>query len=340
METMEEIIRNISSQTGIGEEDIRKRIKEKQRDLSNLISEEGAAYIVAKEHGIELIKKKEYDIKIGNIIAGMKAFNVTARVLKKDDIKEFKTEKAQGKLCPLQIGDETGIIRLILWNDQSDAAENIKRDNLIKIQGAYAKDNLGRVEISVGRSGKIEKVQDSAEIPYADEIEKRFGIESPIAKNHRKRKIKDLREGENARIRACIVSLFENNPFFFTCPDCGMKVKDICEAHGKKEPNLFLSGIIDDGTGNMRAIFFRKNAEKLIGMGTAEAWELFDKTKTASSITCRVALGKDYIFSGFVKKNKLFERMEFVANEVEEVNVKEEIKDLIGLMESQKGSVC
>jgi hypothetical protein len=332
MENLEEIISRISSQTGADKNEILLRVKEKQRELSNLISEEGAAYIVAKESGIELIKKKEYELKIGSIMGGMRSVSLTARVLKIEETRAFKTDRAEGKVCSIRLGDETGIIRLTLWNDQIGKAEELKRDSLVKITNAFAKDNFGKAELSLGKLGKLEKVQDSAAIIYADEIEQKFVSEQGSAssqKHYDEIGISGLREGSNARIRACIAQVFESSPFFLTCPECSMRVEEACKLHGKSEPNLVISGIVDDGTGNIRAVFFRSAAESLLGMSTAEAWQIYEPRRNAESIISRIPLAKDFILKGFVKRNKLYERLEFVVNEVEEVNVKREIEKMM-----------
>lgn len=333
MESLEEILARIAMQTGMEKQEILLRVKDKQKELSNLISEEGAAYIVAKECGIELIKKKDYEIKIGNIISGMKTVNLVSRVLKVDDIRSFKTEKAEGRVCSVSLGDDTGIMRLTLWNDQIGKVEELKRDNLVKISSAFAKDNFGKTELGLGKLGKLEKMQDSTSIPYADEIEKKFissQSSAPMQKSYDDLLISELREGVNAKIRACIAQIFEGTIFFLTCPDCGMKVEEKCKIHDKVEPNLVISGIVDDGSGNIRAVFFRNAAESLLSVSTKEAWESYSPRRNSEAIISRIPLAKDFIFKGFVKRNKLFERLEFVVNEVSDVNAMEEIEKIVG----------
>ena len=59
----DEILKKIVEKTGSSEDDIKKKIAEKQRELSNLVSKDGAAYIIAKELGIELFPKKFLSIE-------------------------------------------------------------------------------------------------------------------------------------------------------------------------------------------------------------------------------------------------------------------------------------
>ncbi len=329
MSELEDVVKKIIENTGMSEEEVMKKIKEKKEELSNLISDEGAAYIIAKEHGIDLIKRKSYQLKIKNIISGMRNVEVVGRIVRIDPVKEFKTEKSEGKLCPFYIGDETGIIRIVLWNDEVDKISKFNEGDVIKVKG-YVVDNFGQPEIRLGNFGSIEK--SDSKIISVDEIKKKFPIEKPTRVYERKN-IKDIKEGDSAEVRATFVQVFYTNPFFYTCPICGKTLKDgLCPEHGKREANLVLSGVIDDGTGNIRAVLFRDNAEKVLGLTTEKAEELF-KEGGRDKVLSMVPLGKEFIFKGYAKMNKIFDRLEFIINEVSDVDVKSEINKTLNEIE-------
>lgn len=135
---------------------------------------------------------------------------------------------------------------------------------------------------------------------------------------------------------AALVQVFETNPFYYTCPECGKTIKGdkgeyVCDEHGKVEPSsvLVISGIVDDGSENMRIVLFRENAEAVLGMTTDEARKIFDENGDKELLK-RIKLGKEFLFEGRVRKNKFFDRLEFIANRVKNVNVEEEIEKLIG----------
>ena len=52
--TYEQIIEKIQEEKGLSKEEIGKRIEEKVKDLSDLISKEGAAHILAHELGLKV----------------------------------------------------------------------------------------------------------------------------------------------------------------------------------------------------------------------------------------------------------------------------------------------
>ena len=65
------ILQKIIDKGGLTKEEADKRIVDKQSELSNLISKEGAAYIIAKEMGIELFPQKaqtQRRLEIKNIL--------------------------------------------------------------------------------------------------------------------------------------------------------------------------------------------------------------------------------------------------------------------------------
>ena len=89
-----------------------------------------------------------------------------------------------------------------------------------------------------------------------------------------------------------------------------------------------ISQIIDDGTENIRTVFFRDSMEKLINsnkekiLAYRENQEKFEEAKTE-------LLGNIVKISGRVKKNLFFDRIEIVANDVSiNPDPEEEIKRL------------
>lgn len=153
----------------------------------------------------------------------------------------------------------------------------------------------------------------------------------------RRKQIKDFKEGDFAETKACIVQIFQRNPFFEVCPKCEARVyqkdgKWTCEEHGEVEPasDIVASGVIDDGTGNIRVVFFRKMGEKVFGKTVKELQEMAEKGGSFEVLFEDMpSLGKDFIFKGRVKHSDFSERDEFIVNEMEEIDVKEEIEGLL-----------
>ena len=316
MKSYEEVIELLKSK-GLSEDEINEKIESKIEEFSGLISKEGAAYMVAAENGIDLKEKSDNRLKIKNIIPGMKNVEIVGKVLRVSSVKEFSRNDKTGKVCSIYLGDETGTIRLTLWDDETEAADKIKVGDVIKVYG-YTRE--GQLELRLGRYGKIIKVDEDINAVPMNETSRAT--------------IKSLSAGERKEVRAALVKVFEGKALFYRCPICGKRIVEEdgvlkCPEHGEVEPvpSLVVSGIIDDGTENIRAVFFRDAAEKMLGMS---AKEVEAKMKLGKSVYDSIELGKDYIFSGRVKRNDLFNRLEFIVDDVREPNVIEEIKMLIG----------
>jgi ssDNA-binding replication factor A large subunit len=322
-----ELLQKIIEKTGLKEEEVQKKILEKQRELSNLVSKEGAAYIIAKELGLDVFPKTKRRLEIKNVVPKIRDLKLTARVVRVFETRNFEKNGKKGKVASIILGDESGSMRLSLWDNQTDIIEKLKPGMAIETFGAYTKDNgLGGVEIRLGNKGGI-RILEQSDLPVLEKLQK----SSELGRKN----IADLKEGEIAEIRASVVQLFETSIFYEVCPQCETRViKDgndfKCPEHGKVEPakTIVLSGIIDDGTGNIRAVFFRNVALDLIGMDIKQALEREDFFENLN------ILGKEFVMIGKSRKNKMFNRLEFVVNNVKEVDVVEEANKIINMLAS------
>lgn len=320
------ILQKIIEKGGLTKKEAEKRIIEKQNELSNLVSKEGAAYIIAKEMGIELFPKKaetKRRLEIKNILPKIRNLNLNARIVNVFPVKEFETKGRKGKVASVILGDETGTIRMSLWDQQTEMVEKLKPGMAVEIFGGYTRENsIGGVEIRLSGRGGV-KILEQSDLPEIGKMR--------TEKKERK-SINELREGDFTEVRAAIVQLFESNFFYDVCPECGGRVRDgKCDEHGEVKPEkaIVLSGVIDDGTGNTRAVFFRDNALKIIGMNMEEVLKKGDSFFSDLDI-----LGKEFLINGRVRRNRMFNRLEFVANNVKDVDIESEANKIINNLAS------
>ena len=331
MATVDQIVQKICEHSKTPGDTVRKMIEEKVIELSGLVSKEGAAYIVAREMGINLLKESRRQLKVSNIVSGLRSVDIVARVVRVFDVREFEKNGKKGKVRNLILGDDTGTIRMSLWNNETERAEGIKEGDVLKISGGYVKPtNTDTVELRIGR-GQMEKTdQVVPDVPVQKDIEQRF-------ESMKRRDIADFSPGEYSETRACIVQVFRKNPFFEVCPECGTRVKQteekwVCDDHGTVDPGyaMVVSGVIDDGTGNIRAVFFREMAEKMFGKSTEELVGMTKKDNDSLKLFDSVgSMGKDFILRGRVKSNDFTQRNEFIVNDMEDINVKKECDILL-----------
>ncbi|MBN1896839.1 MAG: hypothetical protein JW789_03900 [Candidatus Aenigmarchaeota archaeon] len=342
MLSLEELIEEISGKSGKTVDEIRVLIKDKQTELSDLVSEEGAAYIVGRELGVELVRENgNRELKIANVVPDMRNVDIVARISAVFEEKGFERNGKTGTVQSMILADETGTIRLPLWNDEVKLISSIglRKNNLIKVTGAWSKkDNYkDGTELRLSKRSKIEIVE-AGEAPAENEQPHTEGNPGssryPQVPSERVL-IKDVQEGMNVMIKGCLMQVYKKKPFFEVCSKCGARIKEvengyICNEHGNVTPlyTLLITGVFDDGSGNIRAVMFRDQAEKLFGMKPEEVKEKYasdgDEFWTAFS-----NLGKEYMIEGRAKMNDFSKEIEIVANNVSEVNVKEECQRIL-----------
>ena len=319
----EQIIERIKKEGKISEEEINTKIDSKMKQLSGLISKEGAAHIVANELGIKLFDSFTGKLKIKNILVGLRSVETVGKVLQTYELREFKTNDREGKVASLVMGDETGTIRVVMWGEQAENIKNINKDMTLKVIGGYVKDNSGNLELHLNDRSKV-ILNPEGEI--VKDVKKQVSERKTIAK---------LTENDNAaEILGTIVQIFDPR-FFEICPECGKRVKNVegsfsCQVHNKVEPDFsyVLNLIVDDGTENIRTVFFRDSMEKLINSNKEKILIYKDSPDKFEEVKTEL-LGNIVKINGRVKKNLFFDRIELVANDVSlNPNPDEEIKRL------------
>lgn len=321
-----DIISKIKEKSGISEEDINKKIDEKLAQLSGLISRQGAAHIVANECGVKLYDSVAGRLQIKNILSGMRNVETVGKVQKLFEVREFNTGSRSGKVGSAVIGDETGTIRLVLWNDQADTLSNVQENDILKIVGGYVRENQGRKEIHLNDRSKVIINPEGEKI---DKV-KEYSTE--------RKKITDLKENDqNTEILGTIVQIFEPR-FFEVCPECGKRARQhqdafICEEHNKITPaySYVINAVVDDGSlpdGAIRIVCFKTQAERLLCM-TPEQLLVYKDNPASFEQKKNDMLGRFIKLVGRVSKNSMFDRLEFNAQLVfPNPDPEEEIKRL------------
>ena len=92
------IIEKIKESSDLTEQQIRAKIKDKLEQLSGLISEEGAAHIIANELGIKLYEPAG-KLQIKNVLAGQRNVEILGKVQRIFEVREFNTGERKGKVA-------------------------------------------------------------------------------------------------------------------------------------------------------------------------------------------------------------------------------------------------
>ena len=95
-------------------------------------------------------------LKIRDIEDKMNNIDITGRVSAIFGIREFiKKDGSTGKVGSFMIMDDTGEIRVTLWDKKADLLNNLVKNDIITIENAYSKMGLNSVDINLGFSSNI-----------------------------------------------------------------------------------------------------------------------------------------------------------------------------------------
>jgi replication factor A1 len=93
-------------------------------------------------------------LKIKELRDGMKKVTVEAKVMEKSETREvvsrFKDETY--KVATALIVDDTGSIKLTLWNDQ---IERVNVNNTVKVDNGYITSFRGEIQLNTGKYGTL-----------------------------------------------------------------------------------------------------------------------------------------------------------------------------------------
>ncbi|MFB6159032.1 MAG: DUF2240 family protein [Candidatus Nanohalobium sp.] len=329
---VEDVIETIVDESELDEDEVKDEIDEKMEEFSGLVSEEGAAHLVAKEYGVQVAEEGAEDLKIDNIVPDMRKVHLTARVVGVSDLNTFERDEDEedGKVQNLVLGDDTGTIRVTLWDEQTEIAEKIEEGDPIEIAGAYSvEDNQGDAELRLGDEAQV-KMAEEDDVP---EVEAQTGTEEvPI------REI--TTEGNSYRVRGMLMKVYTSNPFYRVHPETGDTVRededgnyvtDDGEEVDEPEGRLAVSGVMDDGTETMRVVFFGDQAREVLEVSEETEKEMDNERVEEAA---EEAAGKQLILEGRTRYNDYFDRIELLANQVEEVETTEEIERMLEVMEA------
>ena len=159
---LEEIIEKIlSSRPDLTHEEVLKMIENKKKGAREFLTDETAARLVASELGVEIAREAlQLEILIQDLVSGLNDATVTGRVIMVHPPKTYtRPDLTQGRFARLLIADESGTLKVVLWDDKTDLVEagKVEQGQIIRISHGYVREGLdGKLELHVGSRGGLE----------------------------------------------------------------------------------------------------------------------------------------------------------------------------------------
>jgi len=141
---------------------ILERLDTERNRTGGLLADETLLRLIAAKMGIQ-VQQNTYQSKdtssITQLFPGLYDVNVAGRLFAIFPVKTFQGEEKSGKFATLMLGDEGGLLRVILWNEKADLVEKgeLKTGQDIKLLHGYTRlDRYGKTELHLGNRSRIE----------------------------------------------------------------------------------------------------------------------------------------------------------------------------------------
>ena len=127
---------------------------------------------------LEPDEEADIEVEVGGRVTadslsmGQSDVSLRGVVLDTDSIRTFdRDDGSEGQVSNLTLGDETGRVRVTLWDEQAEQAEKLTAGQSIEIVDGYVRERDGSLELHVGEQSEIDELDESVEfVPDADDI--------------------------------------------------------------------------------------------------------------------------------------------------------------------------
>jgi len=168
------IIKDICEKSEKSEKEIKTLIDAKIKKFSGLLTDQGAAFMVAKELGLK--QETSVESTVGELNDGMKGIDITGEIKTIFPPKEFEKNGKIGKLKSFILADDTGEVRVTLWNDQVDKY-SLSVGSKVKVSNGIVSAYNEKKQVGLGFNGEIE-ILEKKEIEFENLNNLKAGMNS------------------------------------------------------------------------------------------------------------------------------------------------------------------
>ncbi len=296
------IIERILKSTSLKRPEVDKLVEKKKLEMKGLVSDEGAAYIVANDLGIKFVPENSSELlPLESVVPGLKKLSIAGRVTNVFPVRSFESKGRKGSVANFVVNDGSASVKIVLWNEMASLLENISVGDIIAVRDGYSKQGMRGVEVHLSNRSRLAVNPDGVEMP-----EVKVSAQA--------------RPASRDSVVASVTHIFDKISFFDVCPECRKKVTDgACPTHGSVKPskNLVLSLNLDNGSEIVRAVMFGSAVNEALGVSPAEVYESFSNSGSFDeflNIARSTILGKTVRVLGNRRLNDFSGRDEIVVN--------------------------
>ncbi len=127
---------------------------------------------------VETDEDTEVDVQVldsyhvEDLSLGLSDVNLKGKVLDTDTIRTFsRNDGSEGRVANLTLGDPTGRVRVTLWDEKADLAEEFEPGVSVEVVDGYVRERDGSLELHVGSRGAVDELDEDVEyVPETADI--------------------------------------------------------------------------------------------------------------------------------------------------------------------------
>lgn len=152
--------RILSSCPGVSRESVLERLEAERSRAGGLISDDALLRMIAAGFGCEILggETAVHVLLVRDLILGLNNISVVGRVVAVFSPRAFNGNR-KGRFASLLIADESGVLRVVLWNDKAGLAESggVKVGEIVRFRHGYTREDFGgKVEVHIGEKCIVE----------------------------------------------------------------------------------------------------------------------------------------------------------------------------------------
>jgi replication factor A1 len=141
---------------------LREQLDAERAKTGGLLEDETLLRLIAAKLGVE-VKQNNYQnsgtITTGRLFSGLYDVCVAGRLVAVFPAKSFQGQEKSGKFATLMLGDNDGLLRVVLWNEKAELVERneLKAGQAVRFLHGYTRDDrYGKTELHLGDKSLIE----------------------------------------------------------------------------------------------------------------------------------------------------------------------------------------
>src|SRR5690348_13653747 len=161
-ESSENLVDHILSKNpGMQRDELLNMIERKKQDSHGLLSEEGAARLLAQQlAGLSGQSVNISDLRISSVQPGLSDATISGEILSISQLREFqRSDGSVGKLVRVKLKDGSGQITCVLWDSTAEIVEKerLMVGSRLRLAHGYTRLGLaGEVEFHLGSRSSVE----------------------------------------------------------------------------------------------------------------------------------------------------------------------------------------